>query len=44
MWKPEHRRAPERCGLRYPGDLTDAEWALLEPLIRPAGGADASAK
>ena len=36
MWKPEHRRAAERCGLRYPSDLTDAEWALIEPKIPPA--------
>ena len=36
MWKPEHRRAAERHGLRYPSDLTDAEWALITPLIPPA--------
>jgi transposase len=36
MWKPEHRRAADRRGLRYPSDLGDAEWALIEPLIRPA--------
>jgi transposase len=36
MWKPEHRRVAERHGLRYPSDLTDAEWALVEPLIPPA--------
>ena len=36
MWKPEHRRAADRRGLRYPSDLTDAEWALVEPLIPPA--------
>jgi transposase len=36
MWKPEHRRAAERHGLRYPSDLTDAEWALAEPMIPPA--------
>jgi hypothetical protein len=29
MWTPEHRRAAERSGLRYPGDLTDAEWAIV---------------
>ena len=28
MWKPEHRRAAHRNDLRYPSDLTDAEWAL----------------
>jgi transposase len=36
MWKPEHRRAAERRGFRYPCDLTDAEWALIEPKIPPA--------
>ena len=36
MWKPEHRVAAERRGLRYPSDLTDAEWALVKPLIAPA--------
>jgi transposase len=36
MWKPEHRRAADRRGLRYPSDLTDAEWALIEPMIPPA--------
>jgi len=36
MWKPEHRRAGERRGLRYPSDLSDAEWALAEPAIPPA--------
>jgi transposase len=35
MWKPEHRRAADRNHLRYPSDLTDAEWAPVEPLIRP---------
>jgi len=36
MWKPEHRATADRRGLRYPSDLTDAEWALVAPLIRPA--------
>ncbi len=36
MWKPDHRRAADRRGLRYPSDLTDAEWALVSPLIAPA--------
>ena len=36
MWKPEHRFAADRKGLRYPSDLTDAEWALIAPLIPPA--------
>jgi hypothetical protein len=36
MWKPEHRRAADRRGLRYPSDLTQAEWDLVAPFIRPA--------
>jgi transposase len=36
MWTPEHRRAADRRGLRYPSDLTDAEWALIGPSIPPA--------
>ena len=30
------RQAHDRSGLRYPSDLTDAEWALVEPFIPPA--------
>jgi hypothetical protein len=36
MWKPEHRRTADHRGLRYPSDLTDTEWALVEPMIPPA--------
>ncbi len=36
MWTDEHRRAADRCGLRYPSNLTDAEWALFAPMIPPA--------
>ncbi|MSP82098.1 MAG: transposase, partial [Alphaproteobacteria bacterium] len=36
MWTPEHRAVADRRGLRYPSDLTDAEWALVAPLIPPA--------
>ena len=36
MWTPEQRQAHERHGLRYPSDLTDEEWALVEPFIPPA--------
>ena len=36
MWKPEHRVAADRHGLRYPSDMSDAEWALVAPLIPPA--------
>jgi len=33
MWKPDHRRAADRRSLRYPTDLTEAEWAMVEPKI-----------
>jgi hypothetical protein len=36
MWKPEHRLAAERRGLRYPSDMLDSEWTLIAPLIPPA--------
>ena len=36
MWTAEHRRAADRSGLRYPSDLTDTEWAIVEPMIPPA--------
>ena len=36
MWKPEHRLAADRRGLRYPSDVNAAEWALIAPLIPPA--------
>jgi transposase len=36
MWKPEHRLAADRSGLRYPSDMRDVEWALVAPLIPPA--------
>ena len=35
MWKPEHRLAADRRGLRYLSDLTDAEWAIVAPMIPP---------
>ena len=35
MWKPEHRLAANRRGLRYPSDLTDAEWAIVAAMIPP---------
>jgi transposase len=35
MWKPEHRLAADRSSLRYPSDLTDAEWAIVAPMIPP---------
>ena len=33
MWTPTTRRQHSREGLRYETDLTDAEWALIEPLM-----------
>lgn len=36
MWKPEHRLAADRRGLRYPSDVNDAEWGLIASLIPPA--------
>jgi transposase len=36
MWTAEQRQLHDRAGLRYPSDLTDAEWALVEPFIPPA--------
>lgn len=36
MWTTANRGRCKRDGLRYPSDLTDAEWALVEPLIAPA--------
>ncbi len=36
MWTPDHRRAADRRGLRYPSDLTDDEWAIVAPMIAPA--------
>src|ERR1700738_4695992 len=35
MWKPEHRLAADRRGLRYPSDLTDIEWAIVAAMIPP---------
>jgi hypothetical protein len=35
MWTIENRGRYDRSKLRYPSDLTDAEWALVEPLIPP---------
>jgi hypothetical protein len=34
MWKPEQRLVADRSCLRYPSDLTDSEWAIVEPMIR----------
>lgn len=36
MWTNGNRGRYDRSRLRYPSDLTDEEWALVEPLIPPA--------
>ena len=36
MWTVENRGTYDRSKLRYPSDLTEAEWALVAPLIPPA--------
>ena len=36
MWTVENRTRYDRSKLRYPSDLTDREWALVEPAIPPA--------
>ena len=36
MWTNENRAKYDRDHLRYPSDLTDDEWALVEPFIPPA--------
>lgn len=36
MWSKADSAKYERRGLRYPSDLTDAEWALVEPHIPTA--------
>jgi putative transposase len=35
MWNPTTRAQHNRTGLRYGSDLTDAEWAILEPFLPP---------
>ncbi|XHO84322.1 IS5 family transposase (plasmid) [Azospirillum sp. A29] len=36
MWTPEKREWHDRSGLRYPSDLSDEEWRIVEPLVPPA--------
>jgi transposase len=36
MWTTANRHRYDRDKLRYPSDLTDAEWQLIAPLIPPA--------
>ena len=36
VWTSRNRGRYDRSRLRYPSDLTDEEWALVEPRIGPA--------
>jgi hypothetical protein len=36
VWTDKNRAKYNRDHLRYPSDLTDDEWAYVEPLIPPA--------
>jgi len=36
MWTDKNRPKYDRDHLRYPSDLTDAEWTLVAPFIPPA--------
>ena len=36
MWTNENRAKYKRDHLQYPSDLTDEEWAHVEPFIPPA--------
>jgi transposase len=36
MWTPMTRQQHSRDHLRYGSDLTDAEWAIIAPLLPPA--------
>lgn len=36
MWTAENRQRYNRDKLRYPSDLTNEEWGLIEPFIPPA--------
>jgi hypothetical protein len=35
MWMAKNRGRYGRGKLRYPSDLTEDEWKLVEPLIQP---------
>lgn len=35
MWTAENRDNYQRSTARYPSDVTDAEWALIEPHLAP---------
>lgn len=37
MWTDDRRKRHDRRGGRYPSDLTDEEWTVLEPLLPTEG-------
>jgi hypothetical protein len=44
MWTTENRPRYNRDSLRYPSDLSDEEWTLVEPLIPPPSVAGVGAR
>jgi len=36
MWTKKHRETHKPRGERYPSDVTNDEWAIIEPMIPPA--------
>ena len=40
MWTPATRRRHSREHLRYTSDVSDEEWALLEPHLPPVPDGD----
>jgi len=40
MWTRDNRGRYERKGCRYPSDLTDDEWAIVDPLLPVSGRTD----
>ena len=44
MWTAENRGNYERGAARYPSDVTDAEWALIEPHLPPERKAKVGAR
>ena len=38
VWTDENRARYDRRGQRYPSDITDAEWSILQPLLPVAQG------
>ena len=44
MWTSRNRARYDRSKLRYPSDVTDEEWELMVPLIRPASLAEANGR